>query len=40
MKYVPHKYQEAVIEHILKNQGTGVYLGMGLGKTSTTRIIK
>ena len=36
MKYVPHKYQEAVIEHILKNQGTGVYLGMGLGKTSTT----
>ena len=36
MKYVPHKYQEAVIEQILKNQGTGVYLGMGLGKTSTT----
>lgn len=36
MKYVPHKYQEAVIEHILKNQGTGVFLGMGLGKTSTT----
>lgn len=36
MKYIPHKYQEAVIEHILKNQGTGVYLGMGLGKTSTT----
>ena len=21
MKYVPHRYQEAVIEHILKNQG-------------------
>ena len=21
MKYVPHKYQEAVIEYILKNQG-------------------
>ena len=36
MKYVPHKYQEAVIEHILKNQGTGVFLGTGLGKTSTT----
>lgn len=36
MKYVPHMYQEAVIDHILKNQGTGVYLGMGLGKTSTT----
>lgn len=36
MKYIPHKYQEAVIEHILKNAGIGVFLGMGLGKTSTT----
>ena len=36
MKYTPHGYQEAVIEHVLKNQGTGIFLGMGLGKTSTT----
>ena len=35
MKYVPHEYQKAVINHILNNTGTGVFLDMGLGKTST-----
>lgn len=32
--FVPHAYQKAVAEHIVNHPGTGVFLGMGLGKTS------
>lgn len=34
MQFVPHDYQKAVAKHIVQYPGTGVFLGMGLGKTS------
>lgn len=36
MRFVPHKYQQHVINHILSHHGTGVFLDMGLGKTAIT----
>lgn len=36
MKFVPHSYQKAVIDHVCNHPATGVFLGMGLGKTSLT----
>ncbi len=36
MSYILHPYQKAVVRHICKNRGTGVFLGMGLGKTLST----
>lgn len=36
MRFVPHKYQQNVINHILSHHGTGVFLDMGLGKTAIT----
>ena len=34
MQFIPHDYQKAVAKHIVQYPGTGVFLGMGLGKTS------
>lgn len=34
MKYVPHNYQQFVIDYIIKNPIAAVFLDMGLGKTS------
>ena len=34
MQYHPHEYQKAVMRHIESREGSGVFLGMGLGKTS------
>ena len=34
MRFIPHDYQKAVAKHIVQYPGTGVFLGMGLGKTS------
>lgn len=36
MKYSPHKYQEFAIDHVIDNPESGLFMGMGLGKTSTT----
>lgn len=36
MRYVPHIYQEHAIQHIIDNPACGLFLGMGLGKTSST----
>lgn len=36
MEYQPHKYQNLIISHILKNKRCAVWAGMGLGKTSST----
>ena len=36
MRFVPHRYQQKVIDHILSHRGTGVFLDMGLGKTAIT----
>ena len=36
MKFVPHSYQKAVIDHVCNHPATGVFLGMGLGQTSLT----
>lgn len=36
MKFVPHKYQEKAIFHLLKYPGAGLFLDMGLGKTVIT----
>lgn len=36
MKYNPHKYQSAAIEHIKRNPYCGLFLDMGLGKTVIT----
>lgn len=36
MRFVSHKYQQNVINHILSHHGTGVFLDMGLGKTAIT----
>lgn len=34
MKFTPHHYQQRAIEHILKHSGSGLFLEMGLGKSS------
>lgn len=34
MKLSLHPYQKNVVEHIMKNSGAGIFLDMGLGKTS------
>lgn len=34
MKYVPHNYQQYVIDYIVENPVAAVFLDMGLGKTS------
>lgn len=34
LQFIPHDYQKAVAKHIVQYPGTGVFLGMGLGKTS------
>lgn len=36
MQFKPHEYQKTVIDHILKHKASGVFLGMGLGKTALT----
>lgn len=36
MKFEPHKYQTYAINRILDNEAVGLFLGMGLGKTSIT----
>lgn len=36
MLYKPHKYQETAIQHILDNPSSGIFLGLGLGKSSIT----
>ena len=36
MKYTPHKYQERAINHIIEHPYCGLFLDMGLGKTSIT----
>ena len=34
MEFHPHEYQKIVMRHIESHDGSGVFLGMGLGKTS------
>lgn len=34
MEFHPHEYQKIVMRHIESHAGSGVFLGMGLGKTS------
>lgn len=34
MLYMPHNYQRHAKQHIIDNPGAGLFLGMGLGKTS------
>lgn len=34
MEFIPHKYQSEVVDHIVNHPATGVFLGMGLGKTA------
>ena len=34
MKYVPHDYQQFVIDYIISHPTAAVFLDMGLGKTS------
>lgn len=36
MNYQPYDYQRFAEDHILKNPNSGLFLGMGLGKTVTT----
>lgn len=36
MQFSPHEYQKYVIRHIVDHPGCGIFLGMGLGKTSIT----
>lgn len=36
MHFIPHEYQRQVIRHIVEHPGAGIFLGMGLGKTSIT----
>lgn len=36
MIYTPHTYQQHAIEHIINNDGAGLFLEMGLGKTVAT----
>lgn len=36
MQYKPHDYQKTAIRYILENPNCGVFLGLGLGKTSIT----
>ena len=36
MQFSPHEYQKQVIRHIVEHPGCGIFLGMGLGKTSIT----
>lgn len=36
MQFLPHDYQKFVIRHIVENPGCGIFLDMGLGKTSIT----
>ena len=36
MQFSPHEYQKYVIRHIVEHPGCGIFLGMGLGKTSIT----
>lgn len=36
MIYKPHNYQKFTIEHILQNRACGLFLDMGMGKTSST----
>lgn len=36
MNWKPHRYQRHGCNHIIKHEGAGLFLGMGLGKTSTT----
>lgn len=36
MRFSPHEYQRRVIDHIIRHEGCGIFLGMGLGKTSIT----
>lgn len=36
MQFSPHEYQRQVIRHIVGHRGCGIFLGMGLGKTSIT----
>lgn len=36
MRYKPYPYQQMAIQHILDRPGAGVYLDMGMGKTSIT----
>lgn len=36
MYYTPHNYQNHGKQHIIDNEGAGLFLGMGLGKTSIT----
>lgn len=36
MQFSPHEYQRQVIRHIVGHHGCGIFLGMGLGKTSIT----
>lgn len=36
MQWIPHEYQKFVVQHIVEHPGCGIFLGMGLGKTSIT----
>lgn len=36
MIYTPHEYQVFATEHLLKHPYSGLFIGMGLGKTATT----
>jgi SNF2 family DNA or RNA helicase len=36
MEYRPHDYQKTAIKHILDNKSAGLFLSVGLGKTSIT----
>ena len=36
MRFTAHEYQRQVIRHIIRHKGCGIFLGMGLGKTSIT----
>ncbi len=36
MRYIPHNYQSYCIKRIIEDEAVGLFLGMGLGKTSIT----
>jgi SNF2 family DNA or RNA helicase len=36
MKFIPHNYQIAAIEHVINNPCSGLFMEMGLGKSVTT----
>src|SRR5689334_11488788 len=36
MKYTPWPYQDHATEHIMNNDASGLFMQMGLGKTSST----